>query len=388
MKIFFYCQHVLGIGHFFRTLEICRQLAAHEVILVTGGAQVDTPLPPHVREARLPALMMDDQFTALIADAEKQTVADIQKKRQAMLWDWFASERPDLFIVELYPFGRKKFRFELDPILAALKNGALPPCRVVCSVRDILVEKADSDAYERRVVDTLNAYFDALLVHADPKWLRLDQTFGRMQDLEPPVVYTGFVAGKAPPGARARIRAGLKLTPRQRLIVASAGGGKVGFPLLRSAMAAMAHLADDHLRLIVFTGPFMAQTEVDALTGAADHRIIVRRFTDAFLAHLAAADLSISMAGYNTCMNILSAGIPALVWPFAQNREQRMRADLLAESGVLQVLADEDLDPSRLAHHMGVMLAAAAPARPSIDLDGAAKTAAWLASGSTSNPSV
>ena len=45
MKIVIYCQHVLGIGHLFRSLEICRALSGHEVILITGGPQLDSPLP-------------------------------------------------------------------------------------------------------------------------------------------------------------------------------------------------------------------------------------------------------------------------------------------------------------------------------------------------------
>ena len=65
MKILFYCQHVLGIGHLFRSLAICRALAPHPVMLVTGGSRVDAPLPPNVREAALPPLMMDADFSRL-----------------------------------------------------------------------------------------------------------------------------------------------------------------------------------------------------------------------------------------------------------------------------------------------------------------------------------
>ncbi|BBO86594.1 hypothetical protein DSCO28_71600 [Desulfosarcina ovata subsp. sediminis] len=388
MKIFFYCQHVLGLGHFFRTLEICRKLDAHDVVLVTGGTRVEIPLPDHVREKRLPTLMMDEGFKTLISGAEDQAVADIQAQRQTVLWELFREERPDLLIIELYPFGRKKFRVELDPILSAVKDGRLPPCRVVCSLRDILVEKDDTAAYEQRVVNTMNAYFDALLVHADPGWLRLDQTFGRVPDLEPPLIYTGFVAERAPRDARWRMRTRLGLSSGQRLVIASAGGGKVGGRLLGSVVSAMAHLPDDDLRLIVFTGPFMDDATVDDLRRTADPRIVVQRFTDEFLAHLAAADLSISMAGYNTCMNILAAGVPALVWPFAQNREQRMRAELLADHGALTVLGNDDLEPGGLAGLVKTALEVKPCARLTINLDGAAETAAWLETGLASKPSI
>jgi predicted glycosyltransferase len=105
----------------------------------------------------------------------------------------------------------------------------------------------------------------------------------------------------------------------------------------------------------------------------------IQRFTPDFLDYLAAADLSVSMAGYNTSMNLLAARVPALVWPFAQNREQRLRSERLAGLGALRVLADRDLAPQRLAVLMGQALAQTA--RPAVDIDlcGAASTARWIA---------
>jgi predicted glycosyltransferase len=105
----------------------------------------------------------------------------------------------------------------------------------------------------------------------------------------------------------------------------------------------------------------------------------IQRFTPDFLDYLAAADLSVSMAGYNTTMNLLAARVPALVWPFAQNREQRLRSERLAGLGALRVLADRDLDPQRLAVLMGQALAQTARPAADIDLCGAANTACWIA---------
>ncbi|MEE8480645.1 MAG: glycosyl transferase, partial [Desulfobacterales bacterium] len=106
MKIIQYCQHVLGIGHYFRTIEICRALEKHEVILVTGGARVDVPLPNYIREIRLPELMMDSDFKNIVSTQAAESVDQVKEERQKSLWDLFEKESPDLFIVELYPFGR------------------------------------------------------------------------------------------------------------------------------------------------------------------------------------------------------------------------------------------------------------------------------------------
>jgi len=377
MKILIYCQHVLGVGHFFRTLEICRALSGHDVVLVTGGSPVEADLPPHVREIRLPGLMMDAEFSGLHAAGDGPSVEEIKAERRDRFMAVVQDEAPGLLLVELYPFGRKKFRFELDPVLKAIRSGGLPPCRVVCSLRDILVEKADTASYEERVVSTLNRYFDAVLIHADPELVRLDETFSRLGDVAVPVAYTGFVTPAPTPDARNRLRGEFGLAPNTSLIVASAGGGKVGGPLLEAAVHAVGRL-DRDVRLQVFTGPFMEDEIVSRLRSVSDSRIAVERFTPDFLSWLAAADLSISMGGYNTTMNLLAARTPSLIWPFGQNREQRFRAERIARHGGLELLADDDLKSARLAEQMGAMLDRRERPGIQLDLDGAEATARWV----------
>jgi len=84
------------------------------------------------------------------------------------------------------------------------------------------------------------------------------------------------------------------------------------------------------------------------------------------------------MGGYNTTMNILASKVPALIWPFPQNREQRMRARRLAEAGALRVVDDKDLQPDRLAAIMAQTLSKASRPIVTFDLDGAEKTAKWI----------
>ena len=379
MKIIQYCQHVLGIGHLFRSLEISRALSDHEVILVTGGPRVDTNLPDHVREVRLPDLQMNQEFKGLYSSRKDRSLEQIKADRKKRLRAIFKREKPAIFLVELYPFGRKAFRFELDPVLLALGNHELPPCHVICSVRDILVEKEDQVKHESRVVKTLNRYFDAVLVHADPNLAKLSETFDQYDEIEIPVIYTGYIAAKPLPEAGQHLRRQLKIGADELLIVASAGGGTVGAPLLQAVVRAFNRL-DVHkpCRLKVFTGPFLEPGVFDDLKKMACSNVQVEQFTADFLSHLAAADLSISMAGYNTTMNILATGVPALVWPFSQNREQRLRAGRLAREGILTLIEGEDLRPDRLAGLMGRMLATSNRPAGRFDLDGAANTATWI----------
>jgi predicted glycosyltransferase len=229
------------------------------------------------------------------------------------------------------------------------------------------------------VIRKLNRYFDALLIHADPGLVKLDETFGRMNEIQVPVVYTGYVATEPSPDARARIRKNLGIKDEDNLIVASAGGGKAGAPLMDAVIRAYPHLhpqSDCHLYL--FAGPYMTESDYDRLNRYSGDRIKVARFVTDFLSYLAAADLSVSMGGYNTCMNLLSTGVRALVWPFSYDREQGIRVRRLARRGILRVLDDADLNPARLASLMEeTLLEKTAPAS-GIDLNGASRTADWL----------
>jgi predicted glycosyltransferase len=382
MKILLYCQYVWGMGHLFRSLELVRALSGHRVVLVAGGQEVPIRLPAHAALVRLPALFMDEFFTTLQSGEPGRSVAAVKQERCERLLQLMDEERPDAFVVELYPFGRTAFGFEIDPLLEAIQAGRFGRVLRVCSIRDVLVEKRDPTAYEARVVERLNRHFDRLLIHSDERLLPLEATFSRVGDVRIPIAYTGFVAPTPETDAARRLRQALGVGPGETLVVASAGGGRAGFRLLKEVLAACRELsARRPLRLELFTGPFMADEEFDQLHRLAAPRLRVRRFTARFLRYLQAADLSISLAGYNTCMNLLVARVPALVLPYSRQREQPLRIEKIKPYLAMEVLAEEDLTAVRLAAAAERALARKPQPKPlPLDLAGAATTARLLAS--------
>jgi predicted glycosyltransferase len=381
MRVVFYCQHVLGVGHVFRSLEIVRALAPHKVVLVTGGGEVAFEEPENMVREQLPGLMMSPDFKTFIPLEEgAHDVDEVLARRLARFEAVMAEHRPDVFLVELYPFGRRKFRFELLPILEGVNASRWGRCRAVCSVRDILVEKDDPAKYVSRVNPVLNGHFDAVLCHADPAVVRLEETYPGMEGVEPPVHYTGYVARSPEPGAGRALRAELGVGPQERMAVLSAGGGSVGAELLEAGILASRRLQETvpH-RLYTFTGPYCADRDFARYRELAgeDGRIVVERFTERFPAFLDAADLSLSLGGYNTTMNLLAAQTYGLILPFAQNREQRMRARRLEVRGALGMLAPEDLVPETLAARMAQGFDRPGRAH-GVDLDGGPESARIL----------
>ena len=340
MKIIHYCQHVLGMGHFFRSLEIAKALDKEEVLFVAGGERPDQPLPPNVEYRQLPGLCMNDDFGGLIPSEEDRELEEVKEERRATLFKIFEEEKPDVFLIELFPFGRKAFRFELLPVLDALKEGKFGDVKVVCSLRDILVERNDGGKHEARVIKYLNKYFDLLLIHADPKIAALDETFQAFKQIEIPCEYTGFAARKPTENMRDEIRADLNVSTDEKLLIASAGGGKVGGPLMQAILESFIELNAEKCRLLMLSGPFLNDDKYAALSAIAKpyKNISIQRFASDFTDLLTAGDAMISMAGYNTCMDILTSCIPSAVFPFAQNHEQRMRAERLAQYIPLKIL--------------------------------------------------
>ncbi|MCB0105124.1 MAG: hypothetical protein KDE53_04435 [Caldilineaceae bacterium] len=393
--LLFYCQHVLGMGHLMRSRALVEGfLGDFQITFLNGGELIPGfEFPAAVEVINLPPLKADAAFTTIEGTSGK-SVSAIKAERAQLLLDTYARLQPDLLVIELFPFGRKKFAFELMPLLAQIRrNAALglgKPTKVVCSLRDIMVSRRDQWKHEARACRILNRYFDLLLIHADPTFQRLEESFGQVDALVTPGVYTGYVAQEAAAdmaGTGAASDEPRSAEPQipltgQPLIVASIGGGRVGSELLRGAVAASIQLKE-HLphQLLIFTGPYIPNDEFFALEEmvAGQEQITLRRYTSRFLHYLAQANLSLSMAGYNTSMNVLTTGVRALMLPFTggDNDEQRVRTDKLAAIGAVGALTPADLAPATLAQRIVEQLAA--PHHPiKLDLDGVAKSAAAL----------
>ncbi len=381
MKIACYCQHVLGIGHFHRSLAICTALAAeHETVMILGGPDVDLP-QSQLRFFQLPGLKMDADFSGLLPCDETRGLEEIKQERQELLLDFFSTFQPDVFLVELYPFGRKAFRFELDPILKGIESETLAPCLRICSLRDILVEKKDRNTYETRVLKQLNSHFDGLLIHSDPRYIPLQQSFAAMDRISIPYHYTGFITPEQSRADGDSLRKQLGLSGKERLIVASIGGGSVGEELLKACAAAAVLLRQQtgNIHLHIFTGPYSDPGLTEELRQLGGNSVKVHDFSSSFPQWLAAADLSVSMAGYNTCMNLLAAEIPALLYPFAQNREQRMRVTAFTGTANFRLLEPEDIQAEALAEKM-IQQLNCPPRSHDIRLDGAGQSARMICS--------
>lgn len=371
--LLFHCQHAVGIGHLMRALLLAERLAdRHRVVFLNGG-----PFPPGIAAPAgvevidLPPLGLEDGHHLVSRDAAID-VEEAKARRRARVLEVFEQVRPDVLLIELFPFGRKKFAFELLPLLkAAHRSGAARPL-VLCSVRDILVSaRPDQQHHDDRAAWLCKRYFDAVLVHADPAITDFSASFRPARPLAVPLVYTGFVgreSGNAVSG-----------TGADGGILVSVGGGLAGGPLLRLALQACPRLTrTTGLRMRMVAGPFLPEEDWQALRHAARGMpgLDLLRSVPDLGAEMRRARVSVSQCGYNTAMDILGSGVPALVVPYLAGREdeQLSRAQRFQSLGLLRMVPPTGLDADALATQIEVTLSFR-PRSLGGALDGAARTA-------------
>ena len=375
-RVLFHVQHLLGIGHLQRSLRIAEALVAAglEVTLVQGGPALPEASPAHgVDLVQLPPIRARDATFTLVDAAGNPVDDDLRAARRERLLAAFAAVRPQAVVIEGFPFARRAFRFELDPLIAAARE---TDARVICSVRDIPTVRADSDRLDD-IVARVRAGFDAVLVHGDPAFIPFDAAFPAAPRIADRLHYTGYVANADPALPSPPDEFG---TVGEGGVLVSVGGGAAGRALVSAALEARRQgwLANRVWRILA--GANLSDDELAALRRAAPAGVAVERFRRDFPALLRRCHVSVSQAGYNTVLDILAARARAVLVPFAAEREteQLIRAEHLSRRGAAQLLRESDLTPATL----GAALERAASRQPlpvALDTDGARRSAALIA---------
>ena len=368
--LLFYCQHSLGIGHLTRSFALVEALTPHfRVVFLNGGRLPDgVRVPTGMERIDLPPLGMDDGHTIISRDGRVDIQA-VWNQRRALIEAAVEQHRPAVLLVELFPFGRKKFAGEILPMIRAARRRS---AMVACSLRDILVSaRPDQQVHDDRARWLTDRYFDLVLVHADATFTRLEDSFRPSQAMRTPVIYTGFVVPQ---------RAHTQQPNRAAHLLVSAGGGIVGEPLFRCVLEAQALLPDaPPLRIIA--GPFLPEPHWVQLQQMAAGRTavtLVRHVPD-MVEELRRARASISQCGYNTALDLVMAQVPALVAPYHTDteNEQADRARRLASLGLMLDYGTQALSADAMAAAMERLLCSS-PGKTGLALDGARRSAEAL----------
>lgn len=382
-KIMFYCQYLSGMGHLVRSSEIVQSLAKYfQVYFIVGGPQIHGfELPTQVEVVRLPALWLEQgKFTV---GSSPFTVEEVKAARKNILIAECDRIQPDCLITEFFPFGRHKLLFELIPLVEHLKTTS-PKTKIVSSLRDVIGKESDPEE-EETICNLMNRYFDLLLFHADSRFQTFSDSFARHQEILAEVIHTGFVTQLPKFTATPFEKLWSEVSLDTVKIVASIGGGRIGYEVLEALIKSSAILSRKLPHVMkIFTGSFMPVEKVAQLRKLASDRdnIQIETYTPQLLEYMQTADISVSLGGYNTTMNILSTGVRAIIVPIGHehvDKEQLHRTQKLEQLGIVNSIHPQDLSPLVLSEKIGDCLSKKTSNNSRIfDLQGADNTANFL----------
>jgi predicted glycosyltransferase len=318
---------------------------------------------------KLPAIAMVDRYENWDPRELPVPRAEVVELRSELLERTVRGFAPDLLVADFMPRG------PYGELLPSLETLAGQGGVAIAGFRDVLDDPTFvRDLWTRTgVYEALRTHYQAICVYGDPAMVDFASAYGLDAELARKLHYCGYL-GRRPPSA---VDSPLYDRP---LVLANGGGGVDGAELARTFIDAAERLRPRRGGTwLLVTGP-MLDTETHerlARTGEAAG-LMVRRMLPELRAHVALADCVVSMAGYNTCCDLLTFARPSVLVPRrGPSREQSIRANRLAEWGVASVLPADQADAEHLLEAIATALDGPLPSpvpAPLSGLDSAVQT--------------
>jgi len=361
-RIVFFTHDTYGLGHLSRCLHLIRALAERvpqaPLLLISGSPVVGMfqSLPPNADYVKVPTIVKT-------GEAESQpphlplSHSEITWLRSQIIHQTATRFDPDVFVVDNFPLGS---RSELLPTLKDLKRSKV---RMILGLRDILdsPDVIQTEWKKQGIYEVLDRYYDQILIYGSRKVFDVVRAYAIPERIVRKIVYCGYLTSTSLPAiSPEKIRR--ELGVRGQLAVVTGGGGGDAFPLISTFLEALPLLSNT--TALVVTGPMMGASDRSKLQklAAGNSNVIFREFVPDLRSYMNAADVVVSMCGYNIAAEILVLRRRAVLvprnWKYGQHlrrthtmdeREQVIRARSLSSSGLALLLEPNNLTAQRLA---------------------------------------
>ena len=336
-RILLYSHDSAGLGHLRRCLTLADALVAampSAMILLVSGSPCATafPTPPRVEIVKLPSISKDGSG-AYVSRSLPTSLSFSLRMRRALLREAMETFEPDLMVVDHQVIG---LQGEFLPLLEAADTRGI---KTILGLRDI-IDSPEAVAREWSGEETrwaLREAYDRVCVYGSRDVFDTEREYPMPPELGERVEFTGYVV--RPTGARPPAIPSLR--PE---VLVTAGGGEDGAQRIDAYLRA---IEDDppSWDSVIVTGPLMSVSETRRLvrrarlTGTAT----VHRFHADLPRLLQRAQAVVSMAGYNTCAEILACRRRCVLLPRTFPRyEQLIRAERLQSLGLARNLPHFD----------------------------------------------
>jgi len=374
-RVMIYCQDSLGLGHLRRNVNIAHSLSRlcpEASFLFVSDSPVSPffELPPNSDFLKLPTVVKVRHADFEVRNLPLLESERMMDMRARLIRDVALDFQPDLFLVDHMPHGAGG---ELASCLEALGR-EVPSCRRVLGLRDILGAPEDIVPAWRKfgAYELVREHYDAVLVYGTRELYDLGRAYEFPEDIERKLHYCGYVSVTLDGPARHARLTGKFSVRRPHTALVMGGGGSDAHEFMDAVLEAIRWLGDDlTFNTYVVTGPFMPPEERRVLEEKARGLpVVVRRFRDDAVELLRAADVVVSMAGYNTICEILQYAARAVVVPRSgPSAEQTIRTRILHDRGWLHAIEQSEVTPARLGEAIKSVLARAPLSAEDRDID-------------------
>ena len=276
---------------------------------------------------------------------------ELRELRREMLLSAARHYRPRTLVVDNVPRGLKG---ELVSTLRYLKAAS---CQLILGLRDV-VDEAD---WVRRAwakdgsFKLLDEVYDQIVVYGRREVYDVVEEYGFSPLAAEKTHFVGYLLREDGERSAEEIRGELGVENRP-LVLVMAGGGGDGRDLLTAVLEAIDLRSDrrDFCCLLI-GGPLMPLDDRRRVLELVAERPSVRYvdFVEDATSYIAAADVVVSMGGYNSVSELLAAQKAAIIVPrISPRREQLIRAKALSRRGLLRMIHPAELTPERLRDEM------------------------------------
>jgi predicted glycosyltransferase len=355
-----YSHDTYGLGHIRRTMAIASYLLGPRInILILTGSPIAGrfSFPEQIDFVRIPGMIKKtkDEYLPLSIKINARHALDIRKNIITATAKTF---QPQLFIVDKEPLGLRK---EVLPTLKWLQR-CRPNTRAILGLRDIMDDAATvkKDWDEKGVYEVLESLYSEIWVYGDREFYDPIAEYDISESISRKIYFTGYIPRKIPGKEAARaIRKELGVQQEEKLVVVTTGGGGDGYNVMRNYVNMLESINGNlPFKSVLITGPFMPKKKRKKIFKRA-RKLGVRTFH--FYRQMetifAAADLVVSMGGYNTLCEILSQGTLSLVIPRETPRkEQMIRAQAFKRQNLVDFIPWGEFNPKILQEKILALL--------------------------------
>ncbi|NGX41845.1 MAG: UDP-N-acetylglucosamine--N-acetylmuramyl-(pentapeptide) pyrophosphoryl-undecaprenol N-acetylglucosamine transferase [Chlamydiae bacterium] len=373
-RIAVYTHDTFGLGHIRRCLNIIHQLSREmphaAILLVTGSPALQylKDLPSNVDIVKIPTIVKTGAKGSLPSHIPLG-LPEIALLRSRIIRETILAYQPDVFMVDNFPLGAQS---ELFPLLKDLKP---LHTKTILGLRDILdgPEVVRAGWKRQGVYDVLDRYYDKILIYGVQNIFDAVKEYAIPHKVAKKVCFCGYLTTNEPI-ARSPETIKEEYGVEGPLILATGGGGGDAFPLLSTLIEAVSYVKEGST--LIFTGPLMGEADRQELISQAsgNPNIKIEEFVKDLRPYMLAADAVVTMCGYNIAAEIIHNGAKAIVvprtWRFGEHskrkqtwedKEQIMRAEILAKYGLVKFLKPDELTPEKLAEKISETLSGSLP---------------------------